>query len=107
VASEAWHLARAGGVAIRIDVDRLPLDPAAVALLGAAEARRHAISGGEDYQLLFALPEDRLAQVAAALEPEDRPTVVGRVLELCQGGRVEIVESGRVVESDRPGYVAF
>jgi thiamine-monophosphate kinase len=106
VASEAWHLARASGVAIRIDVDRLPLDPAAVALLGAAEARRHAVSGGEDYQLLFTAPPDRLAEIEAALG-DDRPTVVGEVTALRPGGDVELVAGDAVVASDRPGYVAF
>jgi thiamine monophosphate kinase len=106
VASEAWHLARAGGVAIRIDVDRLPLDPAAVALLGAAEARRHAVSGGEDYQLLFAVPPDRLAEIEAALG-DDRPTVIGEVTALRPGGDVELVAGDTVVAPDRPGYVAF
>jgi thiamine-monophosphate kinase len=106
VASEAWHLARASGVAIRIDVDRLPLDPAAVALLGAAEARRHAVSGGEDYQLLFAVPPDRLAEIEAALG-DDRPTVIGEVTALRPGGDVELVAGDTVVAPDRPGYVAF
>jgi thiamine-monophosphate kinase len=106
VASEAWHLARAGGVAIRLDVDRLPLDPAAVALFGEDRARNLAVSGGEDYELLFAVPADRLAEVEAALR-DDRPTVVGEVLGLRPGGHVELTEAGAVVTPGRPGYVAF
>ena len=107
VASEAWHLARAGGVAIRVDVDRLPLDPAAVSIFGEAKARELAVAGGEDYQLLFTAPEARLAEVAAALG-DDRPTVVGEVVGLRAGGHVELVAAGAVVvSSGRPGYVAF
>jgi thiamine-monophosphate kinase len=107
VASEAGHLARASGVAIQLDTDRLPLEPAAVALFGDAKARDLALSGGEDYQLLFTVPEARLADVTAALGDEDRPTVVGRVVGLHPGGQLELMQAGRVVESGRPGYVAF
>ncbi len=53
LASEALHLARASGVGIEIDVDRVPLAPAAVQLLGDRRSRELAISGGEDYELLF------------------------------------------------------
>jgi len=107
VASEAWHLARASGVAIHLDADRLVLAAAAVALFGDARARDLALSGGEDYQLLFTVPEARLAEVTAALAEEDRPTVIGRVTGLHRGGRVELSQGGRVVESAPSGYVAF
>jgi thiamine-monophosphate kinase len=107
VASEARHLATASGVAIQLDVDRLPLEPAAVALFGASKARDLALSGGEDYELLFTVPEARLAEVASALGDDDRPTVVGRVVGLHPGGRLELMQAGRVVEPGRPGYVAF
>jgi thiamine-monophosphate kinase len=107
VASEAGHLARASGVVIQLDVDRLPLDRAAVALFGDTKARDLALSGGEDYQLLFTVPQARLAEVTAALGDEDRPSVVGRVVRLDPGGHLELMQAGRVVESGRPGYVAF
>jgi thiamine-monophosphate kinase len=107
VASEAWHLARAGGVAMRLDVDQLPLDPAAVALFGEPKARELAVSGGEDYQLLFTAPEARLGEVTAALGEADRATVVGRVTGLRAGGHVDLIEAGADVAPGRPGYVAF
>jgi thiamine-monophosphate kinase len=107
VASEAGHLAVAGGVAITLDIDRLPLHPAAVALFGEAEARRLALSGGEDYELLFTVPEGRLAEMTVALGGEARATVVGRVVGVQPGGHVDLLAEGRVVESGQPGYVAF
>jgi thiamine-monophosphate kinase len=107
VASEAWHLARASGVAIELDTDRLPLEPSAVELFGDERARAFALTGGEDYQLLFTVPEAQLAEVTAALGAEDRATVVGRVIGLHPGGQVQLLRAGHVVESGRPGYVAF
>jgi thiamine-monophosphate kinase len=94
-------------VTIRLDTDRLPLTAAAVALIGEAKARQLAVTGGEDYQLLFTVPEARLAEVESVLREEDRPTVVGRVTELRPGGLVELVAAGRMVEPGQPGYVAF
>ncbi len=107
VASEAWHLARASGVAVELDADMLPLEPAAVGMLGEEEARRLALSGGEDYELLFTTSEERLPEVVSALGVEDPPTVIGRVAGLRPGGHVELTLAGRVVESGESGYVAF
>jgi thiamine-monophosphate kinase len=107
VASEAWHLARAGHVAIEIDVDRLPLAPEAVSMLGADRARQLALSGGEDYQLLYAVPEARLAEVTAALGDEAPPVVVGRVTGERASGDVTFLDSGRPLEAAAGGYVAF
>jgi thiamine-monophosphate kinase len=107
VATEAGHLSRAGQVAIEIDVERLPLAPEAVLLLGEERARRLALSGGEDYQLLFAVPEARLAEVAAALGEDGPPIVVGCVTGERAGGDVALREWGRPMEAPLAGYVAF
>ena len=107
VASEAWHVARASQVAIEIDVDRLPLAPEAVALLGRSKSRDLALSGGEDYQLLFTASEARLAEVSDALGEGEEPTVVGRVTGERPGGHVTFLASGRPIETTADGYVAF
>ncbi|HEX7495569.1 MAG TPA: thiamine-phosphate kinase [Candidatus Limnocylindrales bacterium] len=107
VASEAWHLARASRVAIEIDVDRLPLAAEAVAILGRPKAQNLALFGGEDYQLLFAVSEARLAEVSDALGEGAAPTVVGRVTGERPGGHVTLLASGRPIEATSAGYVAF
>ena len=107
VASEAWHLARASDVAIEIDVERLPLAAEAVSLFGDEKARQLALSGGEDYQLLFAMPEARLAEISEALGDGATPTVVGRVTGERPGGHVTLLAWGRPIETTSAGYVAF
>jgi thiamine-monophosphate kinase len=107
VASEARHLARSSDVEIEIDVDRLPLAEEAVALLGGARAARLALTGGEDYQLLFTVPEGRYEAVVAALPPEACPTAIGRVTAAREGGIVRFLAAGSPVEIDEAGYVAF
>jgi thiamine-monophosphate kinase len=69
VASDATHLARAGGVRLRVHLPRLPLEHGvaeACAELGLS-AEELAASAGEDYELCFcASPADR-ARVEAAV----------------------------------------
>jgi thiamine-monophosphate kinase len=64
------HLAAASGVGIGIDAGALPLAPG-VAEIAAAAGRdpvELATAGGEDYELLAALPPQRLAEAAGKVE---------------------------------------
>lgn len=80
--SDLRHLTRAGNVGATIDVGRLPISDAsrqAAKELG-VDPVRWALLGGEDYQLLFTLPQARLAEVATALEPLGvTATVIGEI----------------------------
>jgi thiamine-monophosphate kinase len=60
LAGDAGHLAAASGVAIRIELERIPRHPsvAAEALLAAEPPEVFAAKGGEDYELLAVLPRD-------------------------------------------------
>jgi thiamine-monophosphate kinase len=76
---DATHLATASGVGLRIDAGLLPLAPG-VAEIAAATGRdpfELAASGGEDYELLAALPGDRLAAAIERIGGEDRLTRIG------------------------------
>lgn len=91
LAADAGHLAEAGGVALEIDSDSLPLAAgvAEVAKAAGQDPLTLAASGGEDYELLAALPADRLATAAAAIDEagETTLTAIGRVTA---GGGVAI-----------------
>ena len=54
LAGDAGHLARASGVAILIDAAAVPVQETLRAELPAEQALQLALSGGEDYELLFA-----------------------------------------------------
>jgi len=83
---DAAHLAAASGVGIRIDAAALPL-AAGVAEIAAAAGRdplELAASGGEDYELLAALPPERAAtalQGSTAAGDEARLTQIGEVTD--------------------------
>jgi thiamine-monophosphate kinase len=65
--ADAAHLARAGGVRLEIELERLPVDDAAISIAGSSDARGLAASGGEDYELLASLPPERLSEAREAV----------------------------------------
>ena len=83
LAADADHLARAGGVEIEIEIERLPLAPGLVSSDRTEEqARLLAASGGEDYELLACLPSERASEAADAVRESGCPlTEIGEVLE--------------------------
>ncbi|HEX5712406.1 MAG TPA: thiamine-phosphate kinase [Solirubrobacterales bacterium] len=88
---DAGHLAAASGVGLRIEASALPLAAGLAELASAAgqEPLALAVSGGEDYELLAAIPPARLAEVAAALG-EAAETTLTQVGEVVAGEGVEI-----------------
>jgi len=88
---DARHLAAASGVGLRIEAGSLPL-AAGVAEVAAAAGRdplQLAASGGEDYELLAALPPERFDEAAAALASAGGPPLT-RVGAAFAGSGVEI-----------------
>jgi thiamine-monophosphate kinase len=88
---DAGHVAERSGAALRIEAGSLPLAKG-VAEIAAASGRNPlqlAVSGGEDYELLAALPPERLADASSAIgeAAEASLTPVGEVVE---GAGVEI-----------------
>lgn len=81
--ADAGHLASQSGVALRIEAASLPLarGVAEIAVAAGHEPLRLAAAGGEDYELLAALPAERLAGApTAAVAGGTTLTQVGEVL---------------------------
>lgn len=82
LAGDLRHLARASGVGARIEADRLPISDAArraAARLG-VDPVEWALHAGEDYQLLFTVPESRFPAAPPVLGPLGvTATVIGRI----------------------------
>jgi thiamine-monophosphate kinase len=86
---DARHLAAASEVGLRIDAGSLPLaDGVAAIAKGEREALELAIGGGEDYELLAALPVGRLAETEAAVGATG--TALTRIGDVVAGADVEI-----------------
>lgn len=90
--ADADHLAGQSGVALRIDAAALPLAKgvAEVAAAAGQEPLELAGSGGEDYELLAALPADRLGVGLANAIGEAEETSLTPVGEVLPGSGVEI-----------------
>jgi thiamine-monophosphate kinase len=88
---DAAHLAAASGAGIRIDAAALPLAPGVteVAIAAGRDPLELAAAGGEDYELLAALPPERLVEATGALA-ETGGTTLTRVGELVADEGVEI-----------------
>ena len=85
----------------------MPLAPAAVGLLGARRSRELALTGGEDYELLFTFDPRLRAELATDLAVDGGLTVIGKVTDRVPAGSARFVEAGRAVDLAAPGYVAF
>ncbi len=107
LASEALHVAHASGVGIKIDVGRVPVAPAAVELLGDRRSRELALTGGEDYELLFTFDPRLRAELAADLQVDGGLTVLGEVSDHVPPGDARFVANGQPIEPAQRGYVAF
>jgi len=99
LAADAGHLARAGGVALEIEAGSLPLADG-VAKVAAAAGRdplELAVSGGEDYELLAALPPDQLAPASKANREagEAKLTPIGEVMA-GEGAEIRLPGGGRL-----------
>jgi thiamine-monophosphate kinase len=96
--ADAGHLAQASGCRLEIDPDRIPLVPGLEQVAGSLEeAVKLAATGGEDYELLVALPPDRMAAASEAVAKTGTElTEIGYVtngqgvaLKLPGGGEIE------------------
>jgi len=97
--ADAGHVARASGVGIELDAERLPIAPgvAEVAAAAGVDPVRLAAGGGEDYELLAALAEESVGAATRALEALGlRLRSIGRVVSgtsaILRGARGDGIE---------------
>lgn len=91
--ADLGHLCRASGCGARLEGAAVPLSAAARRCLGADPSRLiRILTGGDDYQLLFAAPESRATAVRAAAERAG--------VSVTPVGRLEAGSGVRVTDSD-------
>lgn len=99
--ADAGHMAAESGVQVVIEQPKVPVNPHAQTL-SAAQAMQWALTGGDDYQLVFSLPQNYAAALRAEF-PQAR--CIGRV---CSGQGVLLLDSrGQPVEVLQTGYQHF
>lgn len=99
--ADAGHIAAESGVQLQIEAQRLPLAAAAVQA-DAAQALQWALAGGDDYQLLFSLPQAHAAELALHFP---QACYIGQVTA-GQGVRL-LDEGGHDLPVEQRGYQHF
>lgn len=101
------HICRASGAHAAIDATAVPLSPAAEAAISGGQMTLNALlTGGDDYELLFCVPEDRLDAVAdAAKAGAVAVTQIGRI---SKGSGVDVLDDdGKPLAITSTGYRHF
>ncbi len=107
--SDLEHLARASGVQVQIDIDRVPISNAVKAYIEQAPdtlaALATALDGGDDYEVVFTASIRHSAQIAMLAMAEGiEVTPIGRVWP---GHGVETQLNGAVLPMPRRGHRHF
>lgn len=105
--SDLSHICKASNVNARIKLDRIPVDPI-VREHFSLEAVEMALSGGEDYELLFTGTADTVGRVKKAVSCPI--TIIGQIIEPGPGSKekIAIVDGeGKTVKLGRSGWDHF
>jgi len=103
--ADAGKLASASGCGAALDYDQLPLSPALLRAVGADRAHAMALTGGDDYELLFSVPAARLATMLRELAPDEWSYHRVGMLQSERGARV--MRNGSVIEFSHCGFDHF
>ncbi|CCG07537.1 thiamine-phosphate kinase [Pararhodospirillum photometricum] len=103
--ADAWHMARASGVGLRIEAPVLPVSEGAATLIADDPALFvEVLAGGDDYELLFTAPADQRDAVAAgAAACGTLVTRIGRV-EAGEAAVVVVDAQGEPLALERTGW---
>lgn len=98
------HICEASRVGARVEAEKIPIHPA-IKRNFPSRAREMALSGGEDYALLFTGQAAIIAKLRT--EMEIPVTVIGEITS-GEPGRIEVVDAaGNPLEIGRPGWRHF
>jgi thiamine-monophosphate kinase len=98
------HLCQMSHCGARIDVEALPSSASLQELFDARECERFALSGGDDYELLFTVPPDNVLALEASIASGVRCTPIGRMMEHRE---LTVCRDNAPIEIPRCGYDHF
>jgi thiamine-monophosphate kinase len=105
--ADAGHIASASGLGLEIDLDRMPLSEAASAWLErapvAAPGRVSLATGGDDYEIVCAVPPANVPRLTAAVNAIGLALTEIGTLTAAPG--VRVLSGGRDVDVPSSGYV--
>ncbi len=98
--ADLGHILQASQCGAEINCDQLPLSASLKNCFDAETCRNWALTGGEDFELCFTLPESKLSQLSAVLDI----TPIGRIT--AEAG-IKLFEQGKPVSLNSNGYDHF
>ena len=104
LSSDLLHLCRASEQGCALYEDKIPLDPTVLSVCEefGLDATTVALSGGEDYELLFTIAQEDFPKIKG----NPNLTVIGHMSEKQEGRRL-ITRAGTAVELQARGWNAF
>jgi thiamine-monophosphate kinase len=105
--SDLGHICRSSGLGARVFADRLPVSPP-VAKYFPDTALAKALSGGEDYELLFTAPDEIMKDACDRLENMGCPaTIIGEMVTEPENKIFVVGTDGRETEVKKTGWDHF
>jgi thiamine-monophosphate kinase len=98
-------LCAASGCGAEVDAAALPVSDSLIAAVGRELAREYALTGGDDYELLFTVPLARLGAMTNAIASGLGP--VTRIGSLMSGSGVRVIARGGVMQFSGSGFDHF
>jgi thiamine-monophosphate kinase len=102
--ADLTHICTMSGCGAQIDLESIPKSPSMLALFDANECERLTLGGGDDYELLFTVPDERMRDVESAIAAGVHCTPIGRMVV---GSGVACYRAGQVVQFATRGYDHF
>ena len=98
-------LCAASGCGAEVDAAALPVSESLLGAVGRELAREYALTGGDDYELLFTVPLARLGAMTNAIARGLGP--VTRIGSLVSGNGVRVFARGGVMQFSGAGFDHF
>lgn len=106
LAGDLPHILRRSGVGAYVDINRIPMSQALKDSCDTSLALQLALSGGEDYELLFTVPESRRGALDVLLAPYGVPiTCIGRITGAA--GKLELKAGEQLFPYQHQGFQHF
>ncbi|QSX30943.1 thiamine-phosphate kinase [Shewanella cyperi] len=103
--SDLGHILKASGVGANIEVENLPLSQALKDSVSLDRALAYALTGGEDYELLFTVPEAQRGALEIALSHAGVKFV--RIGQINAGNRLKLQLNGEPFTPEFKGFEHF
>jgi thiamine-monophosphate kinase len=106
LSSDLNHLCEESGVGALIDAARIPIDPLVANLCGrrALDPLLLALHGGEDFELLFTVPQDKVAALPKTVDGVS----ISQIGEMTsEPDKICVAEKDRVWELEPKGFDHF